>query len=97
MKWAEKLGVSTSGYYTWLKDRDRRQKVQKTLVDLVTSIFNEGEGTYGVDRICSILRRDGESASYPVPCTNLCMLTKNSAKSHFLLFVTFGTFTWDIL
>lgn len=65
-KWAEKLGVSTSGYYAWLKDRNRRQKAQKTLVDRVKSIFNEGEGTYGVDRICGILRREGESASYPV-------------------------------
>ena len=63
-KWAEKLGVSTSGYYTWLQERERRQEAKQVLADRVTFIFKEGEGTYGVDRICGILRCDGESASY---------------------------------
>ena len=71
-KWAKKLGVSTSGYYTWLQERDRRQKAQKSLEDRVISIFKEGEGTYGVDRICGILRRDGEPASYPVIKRIMC-------------------------
>jgi putative transposase len=65
-KWAEKLGVSTSGYYVWLQDRERRQQKQKALENQVVSVFEAGEGTYGVDRICGILRRDGEKASYPV-------------------------------
>jgi hypothetical protein len=28
-KWAEKLGVSTSGYYTWLHNRKQRQAVDE--------------------------------------------------------------------
>lgn len=69
MKWAEKLGVSTSGYYTWLQDRERRQEAQQVLVDRrVISIFKEGEGAYGVDRICGILKHDGESSRYCSYC-----------------------------
>lgn len=65
-KWAPKLGVSTSGYYTWLHEHKHRQKADELLRSKVISVFNEGEGTYGVDRICGILRRDGHPASYPV-------------------------------
>lgn len=65
-KWAEKLGVSTSGYYAWLHGRERRQAAADTRREKVTAVFNEGQGVYGVDRICGILRRDGDSASYPV-------------------------------
>jgi len=66
VKWAEKLGVSASGYYTWLQEREQRQKAQEALEDRVIALFEEGEGTYGVNRICGILRRDGEPASYKV-------------------------------
>ena len=65
-KWAEKLGVSASGYYTWRQEREERQAALIALEDRVVAIFEEGEGTYGVDRICGILRRDGEPASYKV-------------------------------
>ena len=65
-KWAEKLGVSVSGYYAWLQDRERRQRRQQALEDVVVRLFGEGEGTYGVDRICGILRREGTPASYKV-------------------------------
>ncbi len=65
-KWAEKLGVSVSGYYAWLQDRERRQMRQQALEDVVVKLFGEGEGTYGVDRICGILRREGTPASYKV-------------------------------
>jgi len=65
-KWAEKLGVSTSGYYTWLNEREHRQEANETIRKKVISIFDESGKTYGADRICGILRRDGQSASYPV-------------------------------
>lgn len=65
-KWAEKLGVSTSGFYNWLHERKRRQADDNTLRDKVIEVFNDGQGVYGVDRICGILRRHGDSASYPV-------------------------------
>lgn len=65
-KWAEKLGVSTSGYYAWLNERKRRQVDDDTRRGKVIAVFKEGQGVYGVDRICGILRRDGDSAAYPV-------------------------------
>ncbi len=65
-KWAVQLGVSTSGYYDWLKSRDDRQKAWQKLTVKVKTIFQSGEGTYGTDRICGILRRDGHAASYAV-------------------------------
>ena len=65
-KWAEKLGVSTSGYYKWCCDRYRRQNVDNTRREKIKTVFSEGQGIYGVDRICGILRRDGNPASYPV-------------------------------
>lgn len=40
-------------------DSPRREKIK-------TAIFQDGQGVYGADRICGILRRDGDSASYPV-------------------------------
>lgn len=65
-KWAEKLGVSTSGYYTWLHGCKRRRVADDARREKVIAVFNEGQGVYGVDRICGILRRDGDPASYPV-------------------------------
>jgi len=47
-------------------EREQRQKAQEALEDRAIALFEEGEGTYGVERICDILRRDGESASYKV-------------------------------
>lgn len=66
MKWAEKLGVSTSGFYAWLHDRNRRKASADALRRKVISVFDDGQGVYGADRICGILRRSGISASYPV-------------------------------
>lgn len=66
VKWAEQLGVSTSGYYTWLHDRKRRQAAANSRRETVIAVFNEGQGVYGAERICGILRRSGDSASYPV-------------------------------
>lgn len=65
-KWAEKLGVSPSGFYTWLHDRKRRQTFNDALRKKIVFVFEEGHGVYGTDRICGILRRNGDSVSYPV-------------------------------
>jgi len=65
-KWAEKLGVSTSGYYAWLHWRKRRRAADDSRREKVIAVFNDGQGVYGVDRICGILRRGRDSASYPV-------------------------------
>ena len=66
MKWARIIGVSTSGYYTWMQERESRQQKKDSLTQKVISIFESGNGTYGVERICGILRRDGQTASYQV-------------------------------
>lgn len=65
-QWADKLGVSASGYYAWRNERKHRQADDDTRRKKVIAVFNDGQGVYGVDRICGILRRDGDSASYPV-------------------------------
>ncbi len=66
-KWAKTLGVSTSGYYDWKRDRENRaardQEKRRVVLDL---FHDEGQGTYGADRICGCMRRDGYQASYPV-------------------------------
>ena len=78
VKWAEKIGVSTSGYYTWLRERAQRQAVEDTRREKVIAAFNDGQGVYGADRICGILRRDGYSASYPVV---RCIMSQEGLKS----------------
>lgn len=63
VKWALFYGVSDSGYYAWLKNRDRRHQRNEHYAEAVKRVFGSGEGTYGVDRICGVMRRNGEKAS----------------------------------
>lgn len=64
-KWAKVLGVSTSGYYTWLQERDVRKAREDALRDTVKRLFHEeGKKTYGAERICGCMRRDGKKASF---------------------------------
>jgi len=47
-KWAEILDVSTSGYYTWIKNRSRREECIQTIRNKVLELsWQEGRGTYG--------------------------------------------------
>ena len=62
-KWAEKLGVSTSGFYTWLHNRKQRKAADDALCKKVVTVFEKGQGVYGAGRICGILRRNGDSVS----------------------------------
>jgi putative transposase len=58
-EWAMFLQVSRSGYYRWLgafEETDRKDKAEK---EEVRKIWEEGEGTYGPDRICGIIRKRG--------------------------------------
>ena len=48
-KWAEKLEVSVSGYYTWLQEREERQAALKALEDRVIAIFEEWIGSTFVE------------------------------------------------
>ncbi|MCW4017805.1 MAG: IS3 family transposase, partial [Candidatus Bathyarchaeota archaeon] len=66
-KWAQQLGVSRSGYYTWLNEREKRSDKYNQIREKVEDIFhNEGKGTYGAERICGCMRRDGMKASFGV-------------------------------
>lgn len=58
-EWAMFLQVSRSGYYRWLnaiEEADRKDKAEK---EEIRKIWKEGEGTYGPDRICGIIRQRG--------------------------------------
>lgn len=63
-KWAAHFGVSTSGYYAWLKERDRRKQREEHYAEAVERAFESGEGTYGINRVCGVMRNTGEKASY---------------------------------
>ena len=60
-------GVSTSGYYDWLKEREQRREKEDKMCKKVIELFHqEGKGTYGAERICGCMRRDGLRASFAV-------------------------------
>jgi putative transposase len=65
-KWADKLGVSTSGYYEWLQNCEHRRRKEQELTEKVKAIFDTSNQTYGAERICGILRSSGQKASYRV-------------------------------
>lgn len=59
----EAVEVSTSGYYDWVTRRDagptRRQVEEDELVRLISQLFDDSDGNYGVPRIHRALRRAG--------------------------------------
>lgn len=63
-KWVEFLNVSRSGYYKWLDQRERRYQEAEEYERQVVKAFRDGRSTYGVDRICGVLRTKGYTASY---------------------------------
>ena len=57
---ARVLGVSTSGYYAWLKrPRSAREKSDVALVERMQAIHKRSRGTYGAPRIQAELADDG--------------------------------------
>lgn len=61
----ELLGVSTSGYYAWLKRPDSGRAVQnKVLTDLIHQIHTNSRGTYGAPRIYEELLDQGVHIGY---------------------------------
>lgn len=65
-KWAKTLSVSRSGYYAWLETREERQERDQAREKKVLAVFEEGDGHYGADRICGVIRKDGGQASFGV-------------------------------
>lgn len=62
-KWAAILEVSRSGYYEWKKSREERKQRIYQSDDIIRKIFMESKGTYGAERICGELRKQGQTAS----------------------------------
>lgn len=63
-KWASFFQVSRSGYYDYLERREQRQMERENLQSEIKRIFYDSGGSYGPERICGILRRNGYKASY---------------------------------
>lgn len=56
------LGVSSSGYYAWLKGKVSQRKHKDTLLgNKIKSVFEDSKGTYGSVRLHQALKRDGET------------------------------------
>ncbi|MFZ7131793.1 MAG: IS3 family transposase [Eubacteriales bacterium] len=56
----KKLGVSASGYYSWLKRKPSNQKKRKDEIKAqIIEIYNESHQIYGAPKITSILRARG--------------------------------------
>ncbi len=64
LKWAEVFEVSTSAYYDWLKTKDERDRKGREYRAALIEIFEDSEGTCGVDRVCGCLRNKNYTASY---------------------------------
>jgi len=58
------FGISRSGYYEYIKRREEREREKETIKRKIKRIFDESGGTYGATRICGIMRKNGEKASY---------------------------------
>jgi len=63
-RWARFFGISRSGYYSYIERREDREEEKQVKEKEIKKIFEEGEGTYGPDRICGIMRKNGKKASY---------------------------------
>lgn len=63
-KWAKMLKISLSGYYTWRNRREEREIADQVYKERIRKLFEDSRGTYGVDRICGLLRKHGYKASY---------------------------------
>lgn len=79
-KWAESIGLSKSGYYTWLKERNKRAKRQERRSLEVIQMFEEGQGHYGAEHICGVIRSRGGKASFD--CVKAIMKENGLKSSH---------------
>jgi putative transposase len=63
-EWVKLLKASRSGYYAYMKRRERREQEKERIKATIKKIFDDSRGTYGPGRICGELRKKGEKASY---------------------------------
>jgi hypothetical protein len=62
-KWATMLIVSLSGYHAYLNRKEAKKKAEQAYRDKIRELFDQGRGTYGVDRICGLLRKNNAKAA----------------------------------
>ena len=67
-KWAETLGLSTSGYYIRLHERDTRVERKDQLRPHVLRIVKEGKRSYGAEKICALPGKEGQRSSFGKRC-----------------------------
>ena len=58
------LKISMSGYYSYIRGKEAKKKAEDKYREKIREIFDEGRGTYGVGRVCGLLRKKGSTASY---------------------------------
>jgi putative transposase len=63
-KWVKFFKVSRSGYYEYIKLRKEREVKKERIKEEIKRIFDESGGTYGPERICGVIRKNGGKASY---------------------------------
>lgn len=63
-KWAKMLKVSLSGYHAYRNRKEQRDRSLQDYKEKIREFFEQSRGTYGVDRICGLLRKNGYKASY---------------------------------
>jgi putative transposase len=60
LKMCQVLGVSSSGYYDWLKrDLSEQKKARKKLTEAIKRVYNESKKRYGSVKITHHLRNEG--------------------------------------
>jgi len=62
-KWAEVLQIDRTGFYAWLKRRDRQKEKESYLKARIKDVFKKSRNTYGPDRIVQEMRKAGDSIS----------------------------------
>lgn len=58
------MNVSLSGYYGYIQRKNDYIEFEKKYCEQIKQFFLESRRTYGVDRICGVLRKNGYKASY---------------------------------
>lgn len=59
-----KLGISTSGYYSWRKRSESRSKARKKrIMDEIKTIHKESHMVYGAPKIAHVLNERGIAVS----------------------------------
>ena len=81
-KWAQFFKVSRSGYYAYINRRERRACEESEKEKEIKRIFEESDGTYGPDRICGVLRRNGKKASYAKVSRHMAKMGLKSVHCH---------------